>query len=249
MKRINLNRFAKSVLIAALAASAAPTLAQVVEDATSNLPGTSDVGTKGICEPLKDAPKGLYGLCAAYCEVNDYVALLDPNAEIAPPNPRIQKRFDKIVADSATDYTLPCLVKPTAENYGCPVIDESRYALMSQSSDLTRSEVLENVFEDSASSPSLTDGVTLLGTDGDGNTIRKTIQVSVKAYRASASSNPYAYVGSWSEITLCQPGINPTGCDNGQTSTESTGALTYLTPAEFLGCRQIIVDTPVPAEQ
>lgn len=232
-----LGRMATSLLTTALLMLANVTHAEIIEDATNNLNGTSDVGIRGICGELRDAPKGLYGLCAAFCEVNDYVALLDPTATVAPPNPRILSRFESINADAGTDFAMPCLVRPTEDNYNCPVIGPAQYeAMRTPTEGLVRVDALteENAYFDAAQRPSLTDKI-IRTSSVEGVKATETITISVQAYRSSASATPYAYVGTWSKVK--------TGVE-----TETVGGLTYLTPAQFLGCRELIVNTDIPPE-
>ncbi|RDH84502.1 MAG: hypothetical protein DIZ80_03210 [endosymbiont of Galathealinum brachiosum] len=63
---------------------------------------------EGVCDPLMDATKGLYGLCVAYCEAQD----LD-SFDKEPPRTKILDNYNK--KKLSTDPDMPCV----SPNYGC----------------------------------------------------------------------------------------------------------------------------------
>ena len=68
---------------------------------------------EGVCDTVKGATPGLYGLCVAYCEAQD----LDLLGDQEPPNNKILDNYNR--KKQAGDPDMPCLRVP------CPCYDES----------------------------------------------------------------------------------------------------------------------------
>lgn len=216
----------------------------------TDLPGASDTNIKAVCDDLVDAPRGLYGLCAAYCESRDYVALLDPAVTPPPPNPKVVERFNRIAEKAGVpELTMPCMVEPDiADASVCPAFTGDKHAELFNdtnypgfSRDTSRSA--ENRFTDFPGAPVLTDLVVRSKVDADAK-ISQTNIAAVKALRSSESAAPYAYVGTWTQSYTCSPvGFDLAPCEN--FDMPDSGNVVYLTPAEFLGCREIILQKDI----
>jgi len=73
---------------------------------------------EGVCDNLKGATPGLYGLCVAYCEAQD----LD-SFDKGPPNTKILANYNK--KKQAGDPDMPCLQVP------CPCWSDAELASIS----------------------------------------------------------------------------------------------------------------------
>jgi hypothetical protein len=88
--------------------------------AVASTPDGLTPANEGICDPLMEATKGLYGLCVAYCEAQD-LDLVDRN----PPSTQILANYNRKKQDS--DPTMPCVHAPcpcwTVEQFAAITID------------------------------------------------------------------------------------------------------------------------------
>ena len=116
--------------------------------AFAQTPDGSTPAVEGICDPLKadGITKGLFGLCVAYCEAQDFasedVPLTDAEIEALhvadAPSGRILDNYN--TRRGATDPEMPCVVrKPT----GCPCFDQDMVNRIDGIHDTTYSSNLE----------------------------------------------------------------------------------------------------------
>lgn len=72
-----------------------------------------------VCDVLRDATPGLYGLCVAYCEAHD-AELISPEGkmeELNRPNQKILRNYNR--KKKKSDPPMPCLLEEQEEE-GCP---------------------------------------------------------------------------------------------------------------------------------
>lgn len=85
--------------------------------AYSQTPDGMTPAEENVCDPLRSATPGLYGLCVAYCEAHDAEMISpqgDPN-ELNTPNQKILANYNRKKTES--DPPMPCVV---AEVEACP---------------------------------------------------------------------------------------------------------------------------------
>lgn len=115
---MNLPSKLATIVAVGLFVGAAPALAQT--PAGHGTPDGMPPANEGVCDGLKGATPGLYGLCVAYCEAQDLdgLDLNDPtthNKNI--PNDRILRNYNK--KKKVGDPDMPC-IKPV-----CPCWDQA----------------------------------------------------------------------------------------------------------------------------
>lgn len=99
-----------------LARMAVTSVLVVFLGAGSSLAQTPDGETpanEGVCDPLVGGTPGLYGLCVAYCEAQDYLTV-DPGE---PPSEKILNAYNK--RRNSGDPEMPCIQDP------CPCWSEN----------------------------------------------------------------------------------------------------------------------------
>lgn len=92
----------KKLLSVASAACVIAVLGLTSNVAIATTPDGETPANEGVCDPLMDATKGLYGLCVAYCEAQD---LDDIDKE--PANTKILENYRKKM--NAGDPDMPCV--------------------------------------------------------------------------------------------------------------------------------------------
>ncbi len=86
--------------------------------AIASTPDGETPANEGVCDGLKGATPGLYGLCVAYCEAQD----LD-TFDKEPPNTKILANYNK--KKQAGDPDMPCVKVP------CPCWSDAELASIS----------------------------------------------------------------------------------------------------------------------
>jgi len=92
------------ISLAALLASGQPGFAKTPDGKTP--------AEETVCDPLRGATPGLYGLCVAFCEAHD-ADLGDP-AALARPDLKILENYDRKRRDG--DPPMPCLIQPPQDD-------------------------------------------------------------------------------------------------------------------------------------
>lgn len=67
---------------------------------------------EGVCDVLRDATPGLYGLCVAFCEAQDCepdFSLADPFQNCSPPSQRILDNYNR--RKTVADPDMPCILQ------------------------------------------------------------------------------------------------------------------------------------------
>lgn len=91
----------------------------IMPPATAKTPDGKTPAEETVCDVLRDATPGLYGLCVAYCEAHD-AELISPTgkmAELNTPNKRILRNYNR--KKKKSDPAMPCLLEEQKEE-GCP---------------------------------------------------------------------------------------------------------------------------------
>lgn len=73
-----------------------------------------------VCDPLKGATPGLYGLCVAYCEAQDCDSDQFLSGQCDSPNPKVLANYDKKKREG--DPNIPCILPPPS----CPCFDAAK---------------------------------------------------------------------------------------------------------------------------
>jgi hypothetical protein len=116
-------RIAFAALIMALFTVAAPLYAQTPDGTTP--------ANEGVCDDLtaNGVTQGLYGLCIAFCEAQDYADVLTAITEgdyeallAAAPSGKILKNYNNIMTEN--DPPMPCITRLDGP---CPCWDEGEF--------------------------------------------------------------------------------------------------------------------------
>ncbi len=104
-------------LFASLAVSVITGLLAIPQPSVAKTPDGKTPAEETVCDVLRDATPGLYGLCVAYCEAHD-AELLAPDGDpekLDTPNRRILENYNK--KKKKSDPPMPCVLQ---EPGGCP---------------------------------------------------------------------------------------------------------------------------------
>ena len=88
-----------------------PVLLVLALPAHAKTPDGVTPAEEDVCDPLRNATPGLYGLCVAYCEAHD-AELISPQGnpdELNRPNQRILANYNRQKKES--DPPMPCAVQ------------------------------------------------------------------------------------------------------------------------------------------
>jgi hypothetical protein len=95
---------AGGIFVAALLALVQPVYAKTPDGKTP--------AEETVCNPLREATAGLYGLCVAFCEAHD-ADLVDPSA-LRRPDLKILENYDRKRREG--DPPMPCLIQPPEDD-------------------------------------------------------------------------------------------------------------------------------------
>ena len=95
--------------------------------AFSQTPDGLTPAQESVCDPLRNATPGLYGLCVEYCEAHDaeLISLYGDPAELNTPDVKLLINYNRKKKDS--DPAMPCVLE---ESESCPCWTEEQLAEM-----------------------------------------------------------------------------------------------------------------------
>ncbi len=103
--------------------------------AWARTPDGQTPANEGVCDSLQGGTPGLYGLCVAYCEAQDF-----DTANVKTPSKRILQNYRKKMRDGDPD--MPCLQTP------CPCWSADEMALLTPNSCVVDEDVAQAVHLD-----------------------------------------------------------------------------------------------------